>query len=410
MKFNATELLKSSEGFIPKITPNSNDTKYLKQARKLIRDSIKQTFDLISNALNQDHLGKWLINEESIPYCYIEAIRKLQTDQKEALKKVQPKFLSQGSCVYKTMNTPCHQPPQQIDLDDGVYLPIDMMRDGPIIGKNLFFIIIDNTLNQLAKKNDWRFIGDKPTCSRLVIRKDMHIDVPLYAIPREKYQAILNEINESGIVLESIDYYKEISKKYLDKDEVYLAMRNEEHWVKSDPSQISIWFQKAVYEHGEILRRTCRYLKAWRDHVFKNGGPSSITLMACAVNTFDNTAHEFKNDSEAFFFCAQNLHDQLRSRVDSPVDKEEAPLFPRKQMSEEEIKKIIDKSEEFARLVKLSLLTADRKETVIKYLRDIFGDRLPNRIDLISEEPVHSVLLKPAIPQAQEIVPNIKAG
>ena len=201
MKFNATELLKSSEGFIPKITPNSNDTKYLKQARKLIRDSIKQTFDLISNALNQDHLGKWLINEESIPYCYIEAIRKLKKDQKEALKKVQPKFLSQGSFVYKTMNTPCHQPPQQIDLDDGVYLPIDMMRDGPIIGKNLFFIIIDNTLNQLAKKNDWRFIGDKPTCSRLVIRKDMHIDVPLYAIPREKYQAILNEINESGIVL-----------------------------------------------------------------------------------------------------------------------------------------------------------------------------------------------------------------
>src|SRR5687768_11716130 len=39
---------------------------------------------------------------------------------------VQPRFFTQGSWAYKTLNAPA-QTPQQADIDDGAYLPLSSM-------------------------------------------------------------------------------------------------------------------------------------------------------------------------------------------------------------------------------------------------------------------------------------------
>ncbi len=52
---------------------------------------------------------------------------------------------------------------------------------------------------------------------------------------------------------------------WAEMEDIHLAMRNGE-WKKSDPEQVSKWFNDRVTEHGDQLRRVCRYLKAWRDY------------------------------------------------------------------------------------------------------------------------------------------------
>jgi hypothetical protein len=42
---------------------------------------------------------------------------------------VQPKFFMQGSYAYRTINNPAWTPPQQMDLDDGTYLPIRSFKE-----------------------------------------------------------------------------------------------------------------------------------------------------------------------------------------------------------------------------------------------------------------------------------------
>ncbi|WP_434779301.1 CBASS cGAMP synthase [Neisseria sp. Ec49-e6-T10] len=411
MKYNITKLLNSSdECFIKKITPSSEEIRYLKEVRKIVRSKIKNTFEKISESLKQDSNQHWIVDEKILPKCIVDGIRNLPVDQKEALSMLSPKFMSQGSFVYETMNSPCHTPPQEIDLDDGVYLPIEMLREGPIVGKNLFFTIIDYALSELASAQNWEFIDDKPTCARIVIQQDMHMDIPLYAIPREQYEIVLESASALGMVFDSVEFSEYARRRYLETDDIYLALRNKEHWVKSDPMQISQWFNSAVDTHGEILRRICRFLKAWRDFTFETGGPSSITLMACIVDTFNTSGRIFQDDSEALMACTENLYKQLENEVKSPVDEEEPILFPRANMSETEKTTIITEAKNLQSLMKNSLLTASSKKEVITNLLDIFGNRMPNNPDLVLDEAHHAVLSHQAKPQPQEEVPNMEAG
>src|SRR6266404_694658 len=41
---------------------------------------------------------------------------------------ITPKFFTQGSWAYGTLNRATHVPPQQADVDDGCYLPISFMK------------------------------------------------------------------------------------------------------------------------------------------------------------------------------------------------------------------------------------------------------------------------------------------
>ena len=89
----------------------------MKQARTLVRNKIKSAF---TKARNNNAI-----------------LEKLDESQRQALEAIEPRFWPQGSFVYKTQNMPA-QPPQQIDVDDGTYLPIEILRDAPVINKNIF--------------------------------------------------------------------------------------------------------------------------------------------------------------------------------------------------------------------------------------------------------------------------------
>jgi hypothetical protein len=408
MKFSADKLLRSEDqGFLGKITVDQESVTQLKECRGLIRQAIINVFLQLSKSLSKNSENNWVINNDLIPFELNAVMRSLSNEQKAAIKGLEPKFRGQGSFEYKTMNKPCHNPPQQIDLDDGVYLPIEVLREAPVVSKNAFFSIIDYTLKKEAEKYGWKF-RPKPTCSRVIINPTKHIDVPLYAIPKEKYI----ELNKHRTMKEAFSDSTVLNESHLlNSDDIYLAVRDGDHWIKSDPQLISRWFKNAASAevHGHRLRRVCRYLKAWRDFQFKKGGPSSITLMACVVESFDNANKRFKDDSEALMHCTNQLHDMLANGVKSPIDETEPDLFPRG-IDVEEQNYILKQASHLKHAIKSALLTAGTTEETNNILRELFGNRVPLKPDLIKNMASATVLTAPKRTQPDPHVPNMRAG
>ena len=202
---------------------------------------------------------------------------------------VQPRFFTQGSYAYKTINEPAWTPPQQKDLDDGAYLPMTFVQGAkPSVAAAAFFTVVDRALQELAKTEGWKFVR-KPTCARLIISNDAHIDVPLYAIPDAQFM-LLEKALQARTFDGALDARADSIDRWdaLPSDCVLLAHR-EEGWKASDPRKIHDWFVDAVELYGERLRRVCRYLKAWRDHNRPHlDGVSSILLMVCAWEAFED--------------------------------------------------------------------------------------------------------------------------
>jgi len=70
----------------------------------------------------------------------------------------EPRFYIQGSRAYKTLNSPCITPPQQSDIDDGVYLPLSVMREksSPKLAIDLFFEAVVDVLDPMCTDKDWQ--------------------------------------------------------------------------------------------------------------------------------------------------------------------------------------------------------------------------------------------------------------
>ncbi|MDB5666312.1 CBASS cGAMP synthase [Cypionkella sp.] len=168
---------------------------------------------------------------------------------------------------------------QQKDLDDGCYLPLSFVRGAkPSKAAEAFFNFVDAALITLAEQEGWTH-NKKPTCSRVVISDDAHVDIPLYAIPDREFQR-LNDAASRSITANS-QKGKLDNWAALPSDAVLLAHR-EEDWIESDPRKIHAWFEDSVKLFGERLRRDCRYLKGWRDHEkLEEYRVTSILLMGC---------------------------------------------------------------------------------------------------------------------------------
>ncbi|MEQ1935609.1 MAG: CBASS cGAMP synthase, partial [Fimbriimonadaceae bacterium] len=142
---------------------------------------------------------------------------------------VAPKFFTQGSCAYKTLNDPAWPPTQQKDLDDGCYLPLGFIRGGkPSKAAETFFQFVDTALMELAKDEGWTF-KRKPTCARLVITADAHIDVPLYAIPDHEF-ALMQKSIAANRMLAKDSKGRPDTWEALPSNAVLLAHRDED-WI-----------------------------------------------------------------------------------------------------------------------------------------------------------------------------------
>ena len=105
--------------------------------------------------------------------------------------RLRPRFRMQGSGAYHTLNDPAHKPPQEVDFDDGVFLPTSFVNGGgmvePLLAAKGYFIVVENILAPLCEDNGWKLIATKPTCVRVRVDNHAHIDLPLYAIPDEQF-------------------------------------------------------------------------------------------------------------------------------------------------------------------------------------------------------------------------------
>lgn len=299
--------------------------------------------------------------------------------------KFQPRFWTQGSFQYDTLNRPFH-PGQEMDIDDGTYLPMTVFESGPRIGYTLLLLLVDTSLKSLEAENDGWVFEEKNTCGRIKIhREKTHIDVPMYAIPKDQFgtkhtaadSAHLIKANDS--MFESANMDQSVRKAYLvESDKVNLALRDgPNRWMISDPKIVEDWFKDNCKRIGGHLRAVCRFMKAWRDAQWEVGGPSSISLMTAVVNILDRESHKGSDLTGTMKLVARLIPDEFCKGLESPDDTDEKLLFPAECDHNLQQKTIV----ESMRSLHGILLEAERSESREKALlkmNEAFGKRVTN--------------------------------
>jgi hypothetical protein len=391
-------------GFIRRIDLPEDEEADLRSARDDIRECIRGAF---RDVADRSPLMKRFLVEDAPPVY--------RTDGFLNDLRPTPRFRGQGSYSYKTLNDPVpdHTPPQQVDLDDGVFLPTSFMNQGerPALAAKGYFKVIEDALAPLCTARGWKLCRDKPSCVRVVLDEKTHIDLPLYAIPDEDYatvELLEKSLHSRGLFTMDSAEFAEESYRGLPEDHIMLALRNGD-WIRSDPRKLHDWFQGAVAKHGPHLRHVCRYLKAWRDFEWMEpeDSISSIALMAMAVRVFDENRQRLDSsrEDEALLTVAERMPALLGTTIKNPVLPDHESRLD-KDWTPEMRAGFIDA----ARRLRDDLLAArdaTKADAVIARLQSCLGDRVPTDHSLVEIAPPEeaSILAKPRV-----FVPLAPAG
>ena len=293
--------------------------------------------------------------------------------------------MTQGSAGYKTQNKPCY-PSQEVDYDIGCYLPFSDIQDTgkPKQAANFYYATVDKALQKLAEDNKWIGINtEKQTCSRVCINSQLHIDIPLYSVPDSEFSTIHERTTESSsksINKDNSSAEENESWDYFNFEKVLLGRRDGD-WQESDPRKINLYFNDAFEKKGEQLRRLCRYLKAWRDFKWKNGGPKSIYLMCLADDLF-----QFENevgDDMALLDLISKIPDRLKNGkpVKNKAEKETLD------MENSDCKLLTEYAKEFSKDLATAITKEDfTDEEACELIRKHIGSRFPLESSLIHEK------------------------
>jgi hypothetical protein len=319
----------------------------------------------------------------------------------------QPRFFTQGSWAYKTLNAPAKKP-QQADVDDGAYLPLSFIAQTkrPSVASSDFFAVAEKALEPLVKEKGWRLVTDKPTCVRIEISQFAHIDVPLYAIPDEEFTTLAKAATQTYGYLtldEAIVKAERDAWTALPAESVLLANR-ECGWMESDPRPVKEWFLAEVQVRGEQLRRVVRYLKAFRDWQWSQGGPSSILLMAAATPLFEKRD---RRDDLALLDVVAKLPAALRDGVVNPIDKSESLT---ERLGAEMVEEAARSYESLEKNLR-GAVDAGSQAQACTWMVNQFGPRFPDRPDRVRVVSVAATIgVTPAIAGPSELVGRTKAG
>ncbi|MCR4158337.1 hypothetical protein NUK34_05640 [Kerstersia gyiorum] len=318
----------------------------------------------------------------------------------------QPRFFTQGSWAYKTLNSPA-QRPQQADVDDGCYLPLSFVSQTkrPSTATTVFFAAAEEALRPLVEAKRWKLVTDKPTCIRIVIAAYAHIDIPLYAIPDEEFVLLKASMEQRGFdsISEAVQRAERDTWTALPSDKVLLAHR-ECNWMPSDPRPVKEWFLGEVDAKGEQFRRVVRYLKAFRDWRWSSGGPSSILLMAAAAPLFEKRD---RRDDLALLDVVAALPARLRAGVNNPVDESESLT---ERLSNEGVEEAAKAFEEFEKVLR-GAIDAGSSSQACTWMQGEFGPRFPNEPDRVKVVSVAATIAAaPATAGPSELIGRTKAG
>lgn len=319
----------------------------------------------------------------------------------------QPRFFTQGSWAYKTLNAPA-QRPQQADIDDGCYLPLSFVSQTkrPSTAATVFFAAAEEALKPLVEEKRWKLVTDKATCIRIVIAAYAHIDIPLYAIPDEEFVTLAKASMERhgyDSLTEAVNMAERDAWTALPADKVLLAHR-ECNWMSSDPRPVKEWFLGEVEARGEQFRRVVRYLKAFRDWKWSSGGPASILLMAASAPLFEKRD---RRDDLALLDVVAALPAQLRKGVSNPVDEDESLT---ERLGKENVEEAAEEFEKFEKALRGAIDAGSSSQACI-WMRDEFGPRFPNEPDRIKVVSVAATIAAaPAAAGPSELVGRTKAG
>jgi len=291
--------------------------------------------------------------------------------------KITPRFFGQGSWAYKLVNMPAQVPPQQMDYDLGVYLPLSYLDDKPpAAAAGQFFGKVDFLMRQLSKEQSWLVDDKKQTCTRVVLGQTAHIDLPLYAIPDVEFHTLAKAAATKGYIKEAAAFTDQIVQDHMDiweelpSDKVLLAMRNGT-WRASDPRKLHNWFKLQVAQQGEQLRSVCRIVKAWRDHLWLNGGPSSIFLMVVTAKAFNKESNRV---DLALLRVLKALPELLQAHVINPTDASESLSAHQKP---EDLGRLIQQATAFAVDLEAAIWAQEGDATVRQGLVRHLGLRFP---------------------------------
>ena len=302
---------KADDTYLANLTVDDDELGELRQVRDEIRLTLKAGFANWGEFLDR----RRLFETAALSFA--------------AARPLRPKFRMQGSWSYHTLNRATFDPPQEIDLDDGVFLPVSFLtRDGtahPAIVSDAYFAAVESMLSPLCRERGWS-LDRKSSCVRVGVREGAHVDLALYAIPDQDFEELVEkaELHSTAsfgarILNEAQLFDREVYPNLPD-DHIMLAHRDE-GWKPSDPRKLERWFEEASGRHGAQLRRVCRYLKGWRDFTWKGCRLSSIAVMACVVDAYDTAARAPREDrdDEALRMVADRMSRLLTGDIPNPV-------------------------------------------------------------------------------------------
>jgi len=362
-----------AENYLGNLTVADAEKEELRQVRDEIRAALKEGF-----ANWPSFIGKQRLFESAALRLYDAADPVLR-----------PKFRMQGSWSYDTLNQVTYDPPQEIDLDDGLFLPTSFLtQEGqahPAIVSDAYFAAVEAILSPVCDENGWTLNTEKTSCVRVQVRQGAHVDLALYAIPDEDFRQLV----EKAAVRANAGFNRLLLDEALAFDEVYptlpedhimLAHRTE-GWKPSDPRKLETWFRQAIDRHGYQLRRVCRYLKGWRDYTWQGCRLSSIALMAAVVAAFDSAANApaENRDDLALQMVADGLGDTLSATINNPVV--DGQILD-EGWDGECRNDFVARARELATSLKLAL-TADTRASALTVLRRALGENVPNDINLL---------------------------
>ena len=394
-----------ADGLISKLKLDDALVVMLKTLRERVRTRIKEVFEeakeltrASNTTLSLESITERVANSR-LKHLSPEAqaeVAKLIKDMDESARKeflsLTPRFWTQGSFKYDTLNNPYSTPPQEMDIDDGTYLPMAIFEGQPVIGHRLLLLLVDSSLKSLVYENSgWQFEA-KRTCARIKIPAlNTHIDVPMYAIPADQFLLKEAALVKSMIIMDSMNGMEGLTcnraSYELDEGCVNLALREgDQKWMKSDPKIVEDWFIESCNRIGKHLRKVCRFMKSWRDVQWKDGGgPSSISLMAAIVSILDRIGHDKDDLSATMRLLAKHLPDEFRNGVESPDDTDEKLLFPHYEEHGERELEIIERMSELQGVL-VDAQLCSTKELALNSINRAFGRRVV-RSDLIVSSP-----------------------